>query len=168
MAGTCKFVLISHPGHLRARLFEEALQTLSMDSAQLIPWIDLLDGTCSLDELIDESTWIKIDSPGNHFEVTKRLIAQGQKSTESSGLQFEEQDIGRIQGNSVWYAGFRDILIQLENQAGPSAKWFTAPSDIALMFDKPRCNRFLRSQGLRVPPSDRRHSKQRRIAGSHE
>ena len=43
--------------------------------------------------------------------------------------------------------GYRDLLAD----AFPDTRWMNHPRDIALMFDKPACQRMLRSNEVRTP-----------------
>lgn len=71
------FFIIGNPGNRRVALFQEALRSSRLASAQVIPWQNVLiqDGFLA-DRLYPDSV-VRIDSPGEDFDVERLVLARG-------------------------------------------------------------------------------------------
>ncbi|MCG8612626.1 MAG: STM4014 family protein [Pseudomonadales bacterium] len=164
------WLLIGHPEHPRITGFRAALAEHTRDPVAVLSYQEILHAIPTLhDQLVSrlkkldvDTIVIRIDSPGEHFGVEKQLIALGAKypnarlsSTQAMAL---EPDPGCIRYMREWYRGFKTLLDQLQHAAehaasylGKPVRFFNAPEDIVLMFDKLRCQSALRDAGLTVP-----------------
>src|SRR5689334_2830384 len=81
------WVVVGHPEHLRVTLFQQALARRGLPPAHVVAWRDLLSGRDDLRRTTAEGTRVRIESPGQDFEVEKLLLAAG------AGVE-ETQDVG--------------------------------------------------------------------------
>lgn len=117
--------------------------------------------TSILNETDFSGSVVRIESPGENFEVRKRLIAKGATDAQKQGFQIvpEDQamdlkDPAEFVHTRQWYLGFKALLhdIELALKKYPDALVMNHPQDIALMFDKRECQRHLKEQEIPVPP----------------
>lgn len=106
---------------------------------------------------------MRLESPGQDFEVEKLLLAAGAAATETenveaSFLPAEEAlglsyDRGRLLYPRQWYRGLRAIMEHLAAELAdhPRVSWMNHPEDIVILFDKRRCHRLFVESGLPVP-----------------
>jgi hypothetical protein len=158
-----RFVVVGHPGHKRVELFQAALARAGRRPAAVVAYRDLLDRRASLADAVRRGTVVRLESPGQDFEVEKRLIALGAAEpeteypdassvTRTAALRLTP-DRGRLLYPRQWYRGFRALLRRLDRELAecPGARWMNAPGDVAVMFDKPACQRIFADAGLPVP-----------------
>ncbi len=157
------FILIAPPDSNRVTLFQQALARLRQPAACVVSYLDLLAGRIKLSNIVRANSLLRIESPGQEFEIEKALLALGASvadtenfaritAQEADNLSFEK---GRILWPRQWYLGFCEALRLIEQQLADCAGFqlMNAPQDIALMFDKPRCHTLLRNQQISVPRS---------------
>ncbi|RAI96705.1 hypothetical protein DET54_10663 [Paenibacillus pabuli] len=112
---------------------------------------------------------IRIDAPGEEWEVERELLFLGAVNdisplTEglSAGMIPAEQTLtleqewGRIYAPNQWFSGWRACLERIRHEAleyWPSARFMNDPHDIAIMFDKRKCQQHLSVHGVHVPPT---------------
>jgi hypothetical protein len=159
--GSAGFLVIANPESRRLALFQAALARLDRPPATVLPYTDLLAGRASLERFARTVGVVRIESPGQNFEVEKALLAAGADVPDGTGsprLSRDEVqrlvfDRGRILFPRQWYLGFHATLHRLEQElAGcPALRLMNRPADIALMFDKARCQARLADHGLPVP-----------------
>ncbi|MCP4130938.1 MAG: hypothetical protein GY754_08135 [bacterium] len=154
------FLVIAPPGeNRRVDLFQESLLKQDLPRARVLSYLDIITGKTSLEKYLTPETVIRLESPGEHFELEKELIAAGANtacsrrnghciSAVSAGNLTEEH--GRIYYPGQWFRGFKQLLKELKSKAG-SALWMNDPEEIAIMFDKALCNKLLLQKGLPVP-----------------
>ena len=115
-----RVVVIGHPGHKRVTLFQEALARWGLPPAHVVAWRDLLTGRDDLRRAVRGGALVRVESPGQDFEVEKLLLAAGAvvEETEDAGaalLAAEEAlrlpfDRGRLLCPRQWYRGFPSVL----------------------------------------------------------
>jgi hypothetical protein len=146
-------------------LFQAALLHCGLRPATVISWLDLLAGRESLCRFARRDAVLRIESPGENFDLERELIALGAGSDDpgswsrisSKKAQNLSFDRGRILYPGQWFHGFRMALNEIERQlidvAGSTGRVvpMNHTPDIALMFDKPRCHAWLASHGVLVP-----------------
>src|SRR5438046_3005638 len=76
-------VVVGHPGTKRVLLFQEALARRGRPPAHVVAWRDLLTGRAALQRTVGLGALVRIESPGQDFEVEKRLLALGAGEEES-------------------------------------------------------------------------------------
>lgn len=159
-----RVILVGVPDGRRTELFQAALARTGAPAALVVSYTDLLDGKASLQDLVLPGTLVRIDSPGKDFETERALLKAGADAEDEEGdyaratrgtleaLAFER---GRIHWPRQWYLGFRKALRMLEEQllASRAHRPMNNPAEVALMFDKPACQRRLREVDVPVPQS---------------
>ncbi|GGD66418.1 STM4014 family protein [Paenibacillus nasutitermitis] len=175
-------ILIGNPGNRRTASLQEARRRLQLPPAVLVPYLDLIQGTTQLEESFKEvridtqaPPLVRIDAPGEDFEVERALIALGAPDvdkaraddrllpvpgrndpyplSEKSALALKEQR-GRLYHPAQWFRGFTRLLAKVEQESEqicPDVQWTNAPADIAGMFDKRHTHRVLTAAGVSVP-----------------
>ncbi len=153
------WVVIGNPENRRVGLFQAALAAHGLPPARVLAYLDLLTGIRSIEE-VPAGAIVRIESPGENFEVEKRLLAAGQPLAESEGSPIISHraidrlpfDPGRILWPRQWYLGYCRILRQWhEHLAELGGIRFTSwPPDIEQMFDKVSCHGLFRGAGLPV------------------
>jgi hypothetical protein len=158
-----RVVTIGNPSSVRVASFQSALERSGQPPSEVVSYLDLLEGRLGLEQALREGDFLRIESPGQEFEVEKRLIALGAGVEDEPGpsrigrdealrLPF---DRGRIWFPRQWFLGFRELLRRVDRQRA-ACSWhvaMNAPSEIEVMFDKPRCHGFLTSLGVSCPQS---------------
>jgi glutathione synthase/RimK-type ligase-like ATP-grasp enzyme len=159
-----RIVVVGHPGHKRVALFQEALTRRGLPPAHVLAWHDLLTGRDDLRRAVAGGALVRLESPGQDFEVEKLLLAAGteEEETEDTAASFlpaEEAlrllfDRGRLLCPRQWYRGFRAVLRRLaaESEGLPGVRWLSHPEDVVTLFDKRRCQGVFAGAGLPVPP----------------
>jgi hypothetical protein len=157
------FVVIANLAGRRVSLFQQALAGLGLPPARVVAWLDLLAGRVRLEEVVRPSCVVRVESPGQDFEVEKALLAVGADVPDDPGptrlsraaverLMF---DRGRILCPRQWYLGFRAALTMIDRRLAdcPPHVLMAHPADVAVMFDKPCCQVLLAAAGVPVPPA---------------
>ncbi len=125
-------LIIGNPENRRVTLFQQALRDLHQPPARCVSYMEILQSGISLDEILANENCIRIESPGENFQVEQALLALG-------GLESANQlpeDKGRIYFPGIWYQGFKKLLTDISH-ATDNVIWFNHPDDIITMFDKP-------------------------------
>jgi len=154
-----RLVLIGNLDSLRTRHFVEAVRRTDY-KWRIVGWNRVLSGSDEWAEGIEPGTCIRIDSPGQNFEVEKAILRLGVDERDQSfatisarqldDLKFEK---GRILALRQWYGGWRKTLERVEEKLRDrQVRYFNPPADITAMFDKPRCNYRLSASGVSTPP----------------
>ena len=161
MTPTRPFFVLGNPDCRRVERFQQAMAGLGLPPASVIAWTDFLEGRVMLPEILPSGAILRIESPGTLFETERMLLARGaelpDEEAEYKRISRQEArtmafDKGRIVCPRQWYLGFRAALVELENQiSGCQAARMNCPPDMALMFDKPKCQEILRGAGVPVP-----------------
>jgi hypothetical protein len=167
------WIVLGNPDNRRVKLFQSALRESGRPAAHVVAYRDWLSGEVDLAEtlarLAGEPCVLRIESPGEDFEVECRLIARGAAALEpgdnaalsrAAALRLRD-DRGRVRTVRQWFAGFSALLDDVEQAirvpnsiAGrPAVTVQNHPAAIRLLFDKPRCHRFLADRGVPVPPA---------------
>jgi glutathione synthase/RimK-type ligase-like ATP-grasp enzyme len=158
-----RIVIVGCPEGRRVPLFQAALARLGRQPAEVVGYRELLAGRDILPRALRPGCLVRIESPEQHFEVEKRLIAAGAAEPESEDVTASfldadaalrlEYDRGRLRHPRQWYRGFRALLRRLAGDlaACPSVRVFNHPDDIKTMFDKRLCQRRFADAGVPVP-----------------
>ncbi|WP_338552843.1 STM4014 family protein [Paenibacillus sp. KS-LC4] len=171
------YLLIGNPGNKRTLGLQAARQKLGLPPAIVLPYSNLLKRSAHLDEAIRQAAInlqhieeapiiLRLDAPGENSLVERELIAWGAEFessrqdltsgisvTPSEALQLPEQ-FGRILYPGQWYRGFCRLLAELREAAKQSnfpIRWVNDPADVAVMFDKRRCQQLLSQHGVPIP-----------------
>ena len=153
-------LLIGVPDSRRTQLFQAALARAGKPAAKVLSFIDLLREKIIISDFISAETVVRVDSPGKDFETERALLHAGAgvacdeqfasiTEEETERLEFER---GRILYPRQWYLGLCTALRIIESQL-PDCLLMNNPGDIAVMFDKPRCQAVLKDHGIPVAKS---------------
>jgi hypothetical protein len=160
-AGPLDLLVVGNPGCRRVGLLQAALEGRGLPAATVVPYLDLLAGRVTMEQVVRPGTVLRIESPGRDFEVERALLAEGARVVDATGparigaeeasrLPFER---GRIWFPRQWYLGFRKLLGTIERQraACPDHVAMNPPAAIAAMFDKRRCHAIFTGMGIACP-----------------
>lgn len=160
--GSAPLVIVGNPGCRRITLFQSALRRHGLPSAKVVSYLDLLSEGLDLSKYVTPGARVRIESPGESFEVERALLRAGATAAENEGVPFLSRtqvdslspDFGRIRYPRQWYLGFRGLLRRLAVQSRTlQVNWTTHPQEIELLFDKPSCQIHLAAHGVPVPES---------------
>ena len=148
-----RFALIGNPENRRVTRFQSALEDCGCPPAEVIAYRELLPrGTACLRGC--DVDMVRIESPGENAWVERALVERGAETLpqRASGDGAFPNEHGRIFRPDLWFAGYRDLLVELDRiGADQGLRFMNAPRDIAVMFDKTECQRRLAHAGLPVP-----------------
>lgn len=157
------FVIIGNPENRRVTMFQKALSSCSQPIAQVVSYLDLISGKVILPEVVKPNSIIRIDSPGENFAVEKALLVLGAKVVSNSQFASitaqQAQNLSFNQGLILypyqWYLGYCKLLENILDQLAdcPVHRLMNHPNDIALMFDKRLCQKYLLENNITVAPS---------------
>lgn len=145
-----RFLIIGNPENRRVTLFQSALARCGLPVARCFSYESLLSGETDFLPASDEV--VRMESPGENEAVSRSLIQRG--------AAFENRDVdevsqivanarhGEIVFPGLWFRGYSDLLSSLAQR---TATWMNHPSEIAVQFDKTRCQRLLSDAGVPVP-----------------
>ncbi len=140
-----QLILIGNPGNRRTEGLQEARRQLGLEPARVIPYLDLLQGTATLEEAClrfglpaDAVPMLRLDAPGEDFQVERLLIALGAPDApveqqderllaygtipdphpldEEEALSIREE-AGRLYHPAQWFRGYMRLLGRLEREA---------------------------------------------------
>lgn len=120
----------------RARYYAAARRRLGLSPAHMVDYRELLAPRGTADPIAD-GPWseIRIESPGKDPAVEALLAGRP-----------EALEKGRLDQPCRWFERYRQWLRGLPQQL----PYHNAPAEIELLFDKPRCHRYLQDRGLAV------------------
>lgn len=169
MAQTCAppFILIGNPGSRRVEGFQAALAQQQLPPARVLSWNKVLRGEESLWDAVSPNSTVRIESPGQDWEVEKLLLSRGVEAIEKENQDSDfdclshaqiakiEFQRGRIWPSRQWYLGFCQALGEIEAQLNrcPPHQALNNTGEIMTMFDKPRCHALLQETGIPVAKS---------------
>ncbi|WDQ32642.1 STM4014 family protein [Paenibacillus marchantiae] len=137
------------------------------------PWISspasILYANHDLVHGVNSVPLIRLDAPGEEWEVERELLFLGAVNDVSpliDGLSAGmipaeqtltlEQEWGRIYAPNQWFRGWKACLERIRHEAleyWPNARFMNDPHDIAIMFDKRKCQQHLSAHSVHVPPT---------------
>ncbi len=143
-----RFLLIGNPENRRVAFFLQACARLSLPTPVVVSWEQILLNEGGLEAAAKSCDVLRIESPGENARVDSLLVARG------GGIPFSEEDYkgGRIGNQRAWYLGWQSVLSYLQELLGEALPMMNSPEEIALMFDKYRCQNHLIEAGVSAPP----------------
>lgn len=155
-----RIVVIGNPENRRVQFFCNAAVSLNFKAPEIVSYNDILDGKTKLSEVLTKETVLRIESPGENFDVEKKLIAKGARLcmgagsntiSDSEALRLPPEP-GRIRYLRQWFMGFQSFLMECQsNIAASGCRTINSPGAIALMFDKLSCQQHLSAMKIPVP-----------------
>lgn len=146
----------------RSQLLQEACARKGIE-LQILDYRDVLARRLRGEALPDIAAdqIIRIESPGRSPEVNAGLLQLGRTDCEANGLLcLDDRDIaaaladeGRIACPRQWYAGFTNLLGQMQRHWPAATLYSSHPADIGILFDKTACHARLQESGIAVPES---------------
>ncbi len=135
-------LVVANPENRRLAFFQQAVRSRGWPAARVLSHSDLLSGRVVLEDHVRPGTVVRIDSAGEDHGVECQILSSGG----IEGARGIGEERGRVLHPAAWLRGFCGYLESLE-RAGErcGARWFNPPSQIRVMFDKPRCKRSLGS-----------------------
>ncbi len=142
-----RFLLIGNPENRRVSYFQRACKNLGLENPLVLSWESLLQTPKILHEYINQCDALRIDSTGENYSVSKLLVEQ------CGSKYFSEKDYlnGRIGLSVEWYQGWLKILKDIETALPTHFPSMNCPSDLALCFDKFRCQTHLSEANIPTP-----------------
>lgn len=154
------FVLIANPENRRAAFFREACVRMGLSEPLVLPWDEVLRDDFPLDDRLAGAGGLRIDSPGENFDVERQLIRLGSPAAQAENAwpwisaddsELLEDDPGRIRLQRQWYHGWSAALAKVESAARRcGVKTMNPPRAIALAFDKSATQSLLAEAGVPV------------------
>jgi hypothetical protein len=158
-----KIIVVGNPDNRRVALFQTALANSGFPPAIVVSYEDLLAQRIALSDIVVPGSLVRIESPGENFEVEKALLRAGESEALSEGgpclshkeIQGLSPDLGLILNPRQSYLGYRKLLIDIAQQLGEceGVTLMSQPTDITTMFDKRLCHALCLSQNVPVPDS---------------
>jgi hypothetical protein len=151
------YVIIGNPENRRVDFFQRALISQGMGPATVLSYEEVFKRKLKINNLIKDGSVIRVESPGENFNVEREIIALGHEAGDISGEKARrlEYEKGRIFYPTQWYHGFTRLqeAIWKVNSSVRGLVWMNYPLDILTMFNKPICQQLLASKLVRVPRS---------------
>lgn len=154
-------VLIANPENRRVAGFLEACRRQGFPVPVVLAWEDVLKADFPLEEKLLGQVWLRLDSPGENFNVERQLIALGAQAAARENrwpwLSAHEAvrlmpDHGRLRWQRQWYHGWMAALRRIERAARSTGiSTMNAPREIAVMFDKSETQSHLAAASVPVP-----------------
>lgn len=154
--------IVGNPENRRVAFFQRALGRRGMAPAVVVAYRDLLSGRSPFDE-VPRGAFLRIESPGENFEVERGLLSLGAARAEREGsphlgakdLAGLKEDRGRVLFPRQWYLGYCACLRSLDAAVAARGDLIALSNaaDIAVMCDKRQCHRRLERSGISVPPA---------------
>ena len=153
-----KMLLVGNPENRRVTMFQDTLLKSGHSSAAVISYLDLLQRRTNLCDILTPGMDVRVESPGENFEVERELLRLGFADAKAEGcvcidpatLDTMHYDHGRILCHRQWYLGLTRFLRSLRNLP---CRFMNAPDDIHCMFDKTETHRRCQASSIPVPPS---------------
>ena len=158
MSSPPRILLVANPENRRAQFFREACARLGLEEPRVLPWIEALQSGRDLKKDLRGIDLVRLDSPGENFEVERALIARGcERLGKQARLTAKEAERltashGELRLQPEWYAGWESVLEAWGTAlCGCNTRVMNDPQEIAWMFDKWGSQVTLAAVGVPVP-----------------
>ena len=142
-----RFLVLGNPENRRVELFREACARLGLPAPGVLSWERYLADQETLTELLGQCDVLRIESSGENFGVEAMLVRKGE------GVPVSEKEFhkGRIQNHAAWFRGWVETLAEIDKAVAHRIPIMNAPMEIATIFDKFYCQKYLAEAGIPVP-----------------
>ncbi|MCY2964477.1 MAG: STM4014 family protein, partial [Planctomycetota bacterium] len=171
-------VLLTNPHSKRTADFLRAASARGWPAPLVVDWADWLDRRVSLASVLRPGDWLRLESPGESWEIERRFLELGIEPLDQEGghplsagelLQCAGSR-GVIHRPRQWYLGLCRALDRVEIElaefetaeplsvAGSEDRnprgvaCFIEPREVAVLFDKGACQPLFEKTGLPIPP----------------
>lgn len=145
----------------RVHFFAEAAARAGWPRIIQVSWESFLRGEEALENALRGDVVLRIESPGENFEVERQLLQLGYEDILSEPgfatispekICVMSPDNGQILPSRQWFHGWSQALRKLEKiiRQGTCVP-MTSPDEIAIMFDKAACHYLFQTRGVRTP-----------------
>ncbi len=155
-------IVLGNPENRRVQLFADAVARRGRAKMETVAWLDFLQDAEALKSRLRPDTVLRIESPGENFEVERLLLLQGSEARTDNDHEWMSRDAikrlefrrGRVLPMPQWFRGWERALQAVEASlaAVPGCRAMNSPREIATMCDKALCHRFLGYYDVPVPP----------------
>jgi glutathione synthase/RimK-type ligase-like ATP-grasp enzyme len=152
-------ILIANPENRRAGYFADACRRRGLPEPRVLPWRDVLRPGYPLAAELAGGAWLRIESPGENFQVERELLRLGSPATAAEGgwpsLAAPEaatlaEDHGRLRFQRQWYHGWVAALKSIRAAALTELPMMNPPEEIGVLFDKAATQHRLATAGVPV------------------
>lgn len=154
-------MIVGNPENRRIELFQAAQKRRRDRLGRVLSYRDILAKRVKVGDALSPGAVLRIESPGEDFEVERGLLKEGIAEAEEEGVPVLSNhqianfsfDRGRILNPRQYYLGYRKLLREMaaEIAAVPGIHLMNAPADIEVMFDKHLSHERCLQQGIPVP-----------------
>ena len=156
-------LILGNPENRRVAMFQEALERLGQPPARTMSYLELLRGERDLAEELSRGaggdTVLRLESPGENFEVERELLRLGATAPGYGGPRLEPEAIERLshdRGLILYpgqrFAGYRVLLEQIAAAIeATGARVMQPPGAVIDMFDKAAAYERLVEAGVPCP-----------------
>jgi glutathione synthase/RimK-type ligase-like ATP-grasp enzyme len=153
-------VIVGNPGCRRVACWRMAAARLGWPAPHLVGYADLLLERTRLGDHVRPGALLRFETAADNWETFKLLLKHGAEPARREGYPaLDDAQIDALQYERGWlirprqaYLGFVRLLEALEAQAaGSEIVSLHSADDIAVCFDKPRCQERLDGASLPVP-----------------
>ena len=156
-----QFTLIGNPENRRCQYFIAAVKSQGFAAPFVVSYLDILQQKVALKEILAQTDYLKIESPGENRAVSQAFLKLGvahpslgrASSIPLSAIQQMPFEKGRIQFLRQNHLGFLVFLDQLQQAIEPhrQLKLINSIKGIKLMFDKTACHQHFSQENIAVP-----------------
>lgn len=153
--------IIGNPGSRRIDLFQAALVRSGLSPATIVSYLDFIAGRARLEGVIREGGVLRIESPGQDFQVERAILGLGADVEDAecparisrADSERLNEDKGRVWAPRQWFLGFRELLRAIDHQrmACPPHVLMNPVEAVEVMFDKVACHEHLTRAGISCP-----------------
>ncbi len=171
-------VLLTNPHSKRTAAFLRAASARGWPAPLVVDWADWLDRRVSLAAVQRPGDWLRLESPGESWEIERRFLElgieplgqEGEHPLSAGELLRCAGSRGEIHRPRQWYLGLCRALDRVEvelaefqsgerplgaesgDQTFRDVTCFIKPREVAVLFDKGACQPLFEQSGLPIPP----------------
>lgn len=152
-----RFALIANPENRRVNYFVDACLRCGLEQPNVLAWQDVLRDSYPLEEMLADSSALRIESPGENFAAERELLRLGSAEAQeeaqwpwisaTAAIDLAE-DHGRLRFQRQWYHGWKKALAKIQSAA--NLPIMNRPEEIGVLFDKQETQARLANAGLPV------------------